>query len=73
MVPWHTVGVWEDQSSERENSHPNRRKRAGSAGAPPLPYQYSDEPENHFLEMATNLSDGNGQHFVLGRRVHPPT
>ena len=69
MVPWHTVGVWEDQTSERENSHPIDEK-GWLGGRTTLPYQYSDEPENHFLEMATNLSDGNGQHFVLGRRVH---
>jgi CxxC motif-containing protein (DUF1111 family) len=35
-----------------------------------LPYQYSDEPDDHFMQMATNLSSVNGQNFVLGRRVH---
>ena len=35
-----------------------------------LNYQYSDEPDNHFMQMATNLSHINGQVFVLGRRVH---
>jgi len=35
-----------------------------------LNYQYSDEPDNHFMQMPTNLSNINGQVFVLGRRVH---
>ncbi len=35
-----------------------------------LNYQYSNEPDNHFMQMATNLSNRNGQRFVLGRRVH---
>jgi CxxC motif-containing protein (DUF1111 family) len=69
MVPWYTVGTWEDQASERENSH-KLDEKGWLGGRTTLPYQYSDEPENHFLEMATNLSDGNGQNFVLGRRVH---
>ncbi|HVY31425.1 MAG TPA: di-heme oxidoredictase family protein [Polyangiaceae bacterium] len=69
MVPWHTTGTWEDQNSERENSHPIPEK-FWLGGRTTLPYQYSDEPENHFLQMATNLSDYNGQNFVLGRRVH---
>ncbi|MFK8014641.1 MAG: di-heme oxidoredictase family protein [Gammaproteobacteria bacterium] len=40
------------------------------AGDTTLSYQYSDEPDNHFIQMATNLSNINGQTFVLGRRVH---
>jgi CxxC motif-containing protein (DUF1111 family)/predicted lipoprotein with Yx(FWY)xxD motif len=35
-----------------------------------LNYQYSDEPDNHFLQIPTNLSNINGQVFVEGRRVH---
>ena len=35
-----------------------------------LNYQYSDEPDNHFMQIPTNLSNINGQTFVLGRRVH---
>ncbi len=35
-----------------------------------LNYQYSDEPDNHFMQIPTNLSNINGQVFVLGRRVH---
>lgn len=35
-----------------------------------LPYDHSNEPDNHYLQMATNLGYDNGQPFVLGRRVH---
>jgi len=69
MVPWHTVGTWEDKSSERENSHKIDEK-GWLGGRTTLPYQYSDEPENHFMQMATNLSSVNAQPFVRGRRLH---
>jgi CxxC motif-containing protein (DUF1111 family) len=69
VVPWHAVGDFEDKDSERENSHP-LDERAWLGGGTTLPYQYSDEPDNHFMQMATNLSGENAQPFVRGRRVH---
>ncbi len=69
MVPWYTVGAWEDKSSERENSH-KLDEKGWLGGRTTLPYQYSDEPDNHFMQMATNLSSVNAQPFVRGRRVH---
>ncbi|OUS28448.1 hypothetical protein A9Q99_13090 [Gammaproteobacteria bacterium 45_16_T64] len=69
FVPWKTAGSWEDQSSEREDSYPIA-ERAWLGGKTTLPYNYTDEPDNHFMQMATNLSNANGQPFVLGRRVH---
>jgi cysteine-rich repeat protein len=39
-------------------------------GGTTLNYQYSNEPDDHFMQMPTNLSNINGQVFVLGRRVH---
>jgi len=69
MVPWYTVGDFADKSSERENSH-KLDEKAWLGGRTTLPYQYSDEPDNNFLQMATNLSPVNAQPFVLGRRVH---
>ncbi len=39
-------------------------------GGTTLHYDHSNEPDNHYLQMATNLGYNNGQPFVLGRRVH---
>jgi CxxC motif-containing protein (DUF1111 family) len=69
MVPWYAAGDFEDKSTERENSH-KLDEKAWLGGRTTLPYQYSDEPDNHFLQMATNMSPINAQPFVLGRRVH---
>jgi len=69
LVPWYTVGDFDDKSTERENSH-KLDELGWLGGRTTLPYQYSDEPDNHFMQMATNLSTVNAQNFVLGRRVH---
>jgi CxxC motif-containing protein (DUF1111 family)/predicted lipoprotein with Yx(FWY)xxD motif len=69
VVPWEARGVFGDPATEREDSYPI--PVAGWLGGnTTLPYQYSDEPDNHFMQMAGNLSNINGQVFVLGRRVH---
>ncbi len=41
-----------------------------SGGQTTLGYNYSGEPAGRFMQMATNLSPGNAQTFVRGRRVH---
>jgi len=69
MVPWKTVGDFDDKSSQRENSHPIAQN-GWLGGNTTLPYQYTNEPNDHFMQMATNLSSLNGQAFVLGRRIH---
>ncbi len=69
LVPWEARGVFGDFSTELEDSYPI--DQAGWLGGhTTLAYQYSNEPENNFMQMPTNLSDINGQVFVLGRRVH---
>lgn len=69
LVPWRTVGDFADPSSEREDSRPI--DEAGwLGGRTTLPHQYSDEPDNHFMQMATNLAPYHGQAFVEGRRIH---
>ncbi len=69
LVPWEARGVFGDFSTEREDSYPIAQEGL-IAGKGTLSYQYSDEPDNHFLQMPTNLSSINGQVFVEGRRVH---
>lgn len=63
LVPWNT------DLSARENSIPI--DEAGwLGGRTTIPYDHSGEPDNAFMQMATNLSGDNGQAFVEGRRVH---
>ncbi|MGB5259003.1 MAG: di-heme oxidoredictase family protein [Gammaproteobacteria bacterium] len=62
IVPWEAQGALQD-------SFP-MPVEGWLGGNTTLPYQYSDEPDKHFMQMATNLSHINGQVFVLGRRVH---
>ncbi|NND59439.1 MAG: thiol oxidoreductase, partial [Gammaproteobacteria bacterium] len=69
LVPWEARGVFGDFSTELEDSYPIPQQ-GWLGGNGTLPYQYSDEPDNHFLQMPTNLSGINGQVFVEGRRVH---
>lgn len=69
LVPWEARGVFGDFNTELEDSYPIAAEGLiGGKGT--LSYQYSDEPDNHFLQMPTNLSHINGQVFVEGRRVH---
>ncbi|MFT5587038.1 MAG: CxxC motif-containing protein (DUF1111 family) [Cognaticolwellia sp.] len=63
LVPWYA------DLAKRENSE-KLDESAWLGGRTTLPYQYSDEPDNPYMQMATNLAPWNGQPFVLGRRVH---
>lgn len=69
VVPWEARGVFGDGSTEREDSYPMPIE-GWLGGGVTLPYQYSNEPDKRFMQMAPNLSNINGQKFVLGRRVH---
>ncbi|MGL5017758.1 MAG: di-heme oxidoredictase family protein, partial [Luteolibacter sp.] len=51
------------------DSHPLPTS-AWLGGLTTLPYQYSDEPEHRFKQLAGNISPTNGQPFMLGRRLH---
>jgi len=65
VVPWRTAS----DPAARQDSVPID-ELGWIGGRTTLPYQYSDEPDNHFMQMPTNLSSDNGQVFVRGRRVH---
>jgi CxxC motif-containing protein (DUF1111 family) len=69
LLPWRTEGDFSDPSSGRAISRPID-PFGWIAGRMTLPYQYSDEPDNHYMQMATNLSSEHAQPFVRGRRVH---
>ena len=62
MVPWEGVGPLKD-------SFPLPQK-AWLGGRTTLPHQYSDEPIHRLKQIATNMSPGNVQPFMLGRRLH---
>ena len=64
-MPWEAKEPL-NKSSEREDSFPI--PAAGWIGGNTLPYAYSGEDDNHFLQMATNLSSIHGQTFVEGRQ-----
>jgi CxxC motif-containing protein (DUF1111 family) len=51
------------------DSHP-LPTTAWLGGQTTLPYQYSNEPEHRFKQLAGNISPTNGQSFMLGRRLH---
>ena len=45
-------------------------EEAWLGGMTTLPYQYSNEPQSRYKQMAGNITPENGQHFLLGRRLH---
>lgn len=51
------------------DSHP-LPTNAWLGGLTTLPYQYSNEPEHRFKQLAGNISPTNGIPFMLGRRLH---
>ncbi|TYK65110.1 di-heme oxidoredictase family protein [Colwellia echini] len=65
IVPWYTEisGPFPEDSAKIPEEY-------WLGGNTSMHYQYTDEPDNHFMQMATNLSYDNGQTFLLGRRVH---
>lgn len=69
VVPWEARGTFGNPATEMEDSYP-LPVEALLGGGTTLSYPYSAEPDNHFMQMATNLAPQNGQQFVLGRRVH---
>jgi len=61
IVPWAGTGELRDSEAIPEE--------AWLGGHTTVHRNESDEPDNHFLQMAGNLAPQNGQRFVLGRRA----
>ncbi|MEN0039316.1 MAG: di-heme oxidoredictase family protein [Cellvibrio sp.] len=68
LVPWDITGNFGTQGGRKDSVE--IPEKAWLGGKTTLPYMHSNEPDNHFIQMATNLASQNGQPFVLGRRVH---
>ena len=62
IVPWQGVGPLLDSFPLPES--------AWLGGQTTLPYQYSNEPEHRFKQLAGNIAPTNAQPFMLGRRLH---
>ena len=65
IVPWYASAPG-DLHPEDSNKIPEEYWLGGKTT---IHYQYSDEPNDNFMQMATNLGYDNGQTFLLGRRV----
>ncbi len=68
LVPWDITGNFGTLGGRKDSV--KIPEKAWLGGKTTLPYNHSNEPDNHFIQMATNLASINGQPFVLGRRVH---
>ncbi|MGJ8726520.1 MAG: di-heme oxidoredictase family protein [Roseibacillus sp.] len=66
IVPWEGITV---PGGPPLDSYP-LPENAWLGGLTTLPYQYSNEPDNRFKQMAGNLAPINTQPFLLGRRLH---
>ena len=66
IVPWYAEAAG---SRFREDSQ-KIPEEYWLGGRTTIHHQYSDEPNDHFIQMATNLGYDNGQTFLLGRRIH---
>ncbi len=62
LVPWEAVGPIQDSFALPASTW--------LGGKTTIHYQYSDEPDNLFKQMAGNMAPVSNQPFVLGRRVH---
>ena len=66
IVPWEGLTI---SGGPNLDSYP-LPENAWLGGLTTLPYQYSNEPDNRFKQMAGNLAPLNTQPFLLGRRLH---
>ena len=71
IVPWYTENAGEFVPGGGEFQEDSREIPASYwlGGNTTIHYQYTDEPNDHFMQMATNLGYDNGQKFLEGRRI----
>ena len=62
LVPWEGQGATLDSFPLPQS--------AWAGGRTTLPYQYSNEPQERFKQIAGHLSAASAQPFMLGRRLH---
>ncbi len=67
IVPWYAEAEGTSQFREDSRKIPEEYWLGGKTS---MHYQYTNEPNDHFMQMATNLGYDNGQKFLEGRRVH---
>ena len=71
IVPWYTENAGEFVNGGPLFQEDSRKipEEYWLGGKTTIHYQYSNEPNDNFMQMATNLGYGNAQKFLLGRRV----
>ena len=74
VVPWYARDKEEATTPEARaaasfDSYPVP-EHARLGGLTTLPYQYSNEPQHRFKQLAGNTAPASGHEFVLGRRLH---
>ena len=74
VVPWYAKLKEEAPTPQQQQAASFDSFRlpdvAWLGGATTLPYQYSNEPQHRFKQMAGNIAPHSGHEFVLGRRLH---
>lgn len=71
VVPWYTENAGEFVPGGGDLQEDSREipESYWLGGKTTLHYQYTDEPNDNFMQMATNLGYLNGQTFLEGRRL----
>ncbi|RBP48737.1 di-heme oxidoredictase family protein [Arenicella xantha] len=71
VVPWYTENAGEFVQGAADFQEDSREipESYWLGGNTTIHYQYTDEPNDHFMQMATNLGYLNGQKFLEGRRL----
>lgn len=71
VVPWYTENAGEFVAGAADLQEDSREipEAYWLGGNTTIHYQYTNEPNDHFMQMATNLGYLNGQKFLQGRQI----